>query len=367
MNPLTRLVADTLAAPLDAARRHAAAGGRVVGHWSANVPTELLLGAGAFPLHLPWFPAGATPLADRYVEPLFDRGLRAAFEQWLGGALDFLDAIVLPRSLDSAQRIYYYAEELRRTGLLRGPAVHLYDVQQIPRASSADFTLRRTRELAAALGVSASDLARAVRGMNRRRRLFARLAQRQREGRLPEPSFAAAALRAAQFAPFDAFDAALEAWLESAPGDVLPAWTRGVVLAGSAPPDEALHRAVGAGGGMVLAEAHLGAAHRHGPELDETADPLEAIAHAQHALVPSMRRFGLALGQAVQLARECGAGGAVLWLTEEDEAYAWQVPAALQAADVAGLKVLALTRQAWQPEAATTERIAEFVRREIGR
>jgi hypothetical protein len=138
------------------------------------------------------------------------------------------------------------------------------------------------------------------------------------------------------------------------------------VLAGSAPPGEALHHAVAAGGAMVLAEWHLGAAHRHGPEIAGTPDPFAGVAAAQHRDVPSMRRFGQALDHAVRIAQDCGATGLLLWLTEEDEAYAWQVPALIKRAADAGLRLLPLVRQPWQLDDATGSRIAAFARGETG-
>ena len=42
--------------------------------------------------------------------------MRSIAEQWLTGELDFLDAVVFPRSDDSAQRLYYYLCELQRRG-----------------------------------------------------------------------------------------------------------------------------------------------------------------------------------------------------------------------------------------------------------
>jgi len=81
MSRLEALVAATLADPLAAARAHAAGGGRVIGYYTCNVPVELILAAGAFPLHLPHRTDGRTPRADVYMEPLLDRALRSAFDR----------------------------------------------------------------------------------------------------------------------------------------------------------------------------------------------------------------------------------------------------------------------------------------------
>jgi benzoyl-CoA reductase/2-hydroxyglutaryl-CoA dehydratase subunit BcrC/BadD/HgdB len=123
-------------APFDAARTFKAAGGKVVGYLSNNVPVELIHAAGAFPLQLVARP-GPTPTADKYMEDLFDPVVRSVFDQALTGALDFVDLIVLPRSNDSFQRLYYYLSEIQRTGAASTPEATLYDVQMLPTASSA--------------------------------------------------------------------------------------------------------------------------------------------------------------------------------------------------------------------------------------
>ena len=66
--------------PLAAARAHKAGGGRVVGFMSNNVPVELIHAAGCFPLQLPPAPREPTPLADAYMEVLFDPLVRSVFE-----------------------------------------------------------------------------------------------------------------------------------------------------------------------------------------------------------------------------------------------------------------------------------------------
>jgi hypothetical protein len=60
MNPLSEHVERLLADPLGVGRHHAAEGRRIIGVTSSDIPVELILAAGAFPLALPC-ETGATP------------------------------------------------------------------------------------------------------------------------------------------------------------------------------------------------------------------------------------------------------------------------------------------------------------------
>lgn len=359
MNALESLVGATLGDPLAAARAHAAVGGRVIGYVSCNVPIELILAAGAFPLHLPHTLAAETSLADRYMEPLFDRSIRSIFERWLAGDFGFVESIVLPRSLDSAQRAYYYAEELRRRGRLGGPPALLFDLQKVPRASSEAYSVRATVELAAALGAPRERLTDAIERINARRGALAAFDARRRSDSVPSGAFVAAVLRAALYAEPEAFDLALAAWLQEPPRPAA-ARTR-ILFAGSVPPDERLHEAIDAGGGLVTGETHMLGMDRHGPAIDARGDPLGAIGRAYHRHTPSVRDFTQRLEQ--------GLGdpglvpqGIVLWLCEEEEALVWQVPALTKHAAATGLPLLTLTRQDWLAGAGTLAAITQFVR-----
>lgn len=363
---LERLVDATLADPLAAARDHAARGGRVIGYATCGVPVEIIEGAGAFPLHLPWNVDAPTPRADRYMESLFERGLRSAFDRWLAGDFAFLDAVVLPRTHDTAQRIYYYADELLRTGELSGPRPLLFDLQKIPRESSVRYGVAAARRLCAELGVNEALLPPAIERANRRRAAFAMLAERTARGEF-HAAWTARVLRAALHADPRTFDDALADALAvpSQPERISPR----ILLAGSVPPDERLHRAIDAGGGVLAAEATLFGAARHGRAIEPPTvaagapvpDAIERVVRAYHAGVPSIRDFAPWIGDALD-AVEGRADGIVLWLVEEDEGLVWQVPKLLARAREASVPVLELQRQEWGASADTTARIAAFVR-----
>lgn len=357
MSRLEALVAATLADPLAAARAHAASGGRVIGYYTCNVPVELILAAGAFPLHLPHLTDGQTPRADRYMEPLFDRALRSVFDRWLVGEFAFVDSVVLPRSQDSAQRVYYYVTELIRTGEISGPQARLFDLLKVPRAASESYTLRSTRSIAADLGATPGPLTGAIERMNVRRNLLAGLTRQAAEARTPDGGFVTRVLATGLHAEPQAFDDALAEWLDMPTRSA----RRGprIALLGSTPPDERLHTIIEEGGGVVTGEHHLLGPGRHGPAIAAGSDPFVALSMSYHAHVATVRDFGKPLDEA--LAQWPNLDGAIMWLTEEDDALAWQAPGLVRAARAIGLPLLALTRQDWLVTESSRTAILEFV------
>ena len=200
MLDLNAVVDEALVDPLKAARTHRDAGGRVVGFVGPDVPVELILAAGSFPLQLPATAQGTGSIGDAYFEPSFAPAVRSIAEQWLAGAFDFIDAVVLARTDDSAQRLFYYMSELHRLGRISGPKPLLYDLAKIQRDTSAQHSLAATRTLADTLGVNEDALCHAIDKRNRRRRLFAEADRARRSDAPPRGSTIARILRAADTA-----------------------------------------------------------------------------------------------------------------------------------------------------------------------
>jgi hypothetical protein len=86
-----------------------------------------------------------------------------------------------------------------------------------------------------------------------------------------------------------------------------------------------------------------------------------ALARSYHARVATVRDFGKPLDEA--LAQWPDFDGAIMWLTEEDDALAWQAPGLGRAARDRGLPMLALTRQDWLLSESSRTLILEFVDR----
>ncbi len=355
---LETLVADLLREPLAAARAHRQAGGRVIGYVGAEVPVELIIAAGAYPLCLPSFADRATPAAGQYLESSFAPAVSSITEQYLQGELDFLDAIILPRSNDSAQRVYYYLCELQRTGLKRGPALLIYDLAKIPRDTSSSHSQQATQQLAGQLAVDMAALPAAIAQRNRRRRLIADLMQLRHSTASVSGTFAEQLSRAADLCSADQFDSALQVWLAQPHDGMLGPR---LLLAGSAPPDERLHRAVESAGGNVVAE--LGEHRSCVVALPVVAANGGYAALAQHyqQLTCGPRAFVDRAAQLLDAARAARVDGVILWLIEQEEALIWDLPAQRDALQAAGVPLLSLVRRSWNADDGALDDITKFV------
>jgi hypothetical protein len=140
-----------------------------------------------------------------------------------------------------------------------------------------------------------------------------------------------------------------------------------VLLAGSVPPDDRLHRAIEAAGADVVGEAHVFDSGRLGPQCPVDAESPER-ALASHLLKVSIAPRAM-IGRAervVERAVAARANTVVIWLTREDEALAWQVPALRNALAAAGLPALVLAAADWRCDDQTLERVNVFLE-EYGR
>lgn len=347
-----------------AARARKARGGKVVGYLTNTSPTELIAAAGAFPLQLA-AGADATPLADRYMEDLFDPIVRAVFEGLLAGRYDFVDAVVLPRTSDSVQRLYYYLCEVRRMGEARVPEPLLFDLLHTPWYSSAEYNFSRIGELKSALArvtgtaVTEAGLSAAISDSNARRAAMRDLVVLRREGRVSGvQANSVFAAKGAMAGP--AFDAAL-AQVLAAPGPVSQAPR--IVLAGSPLDTRALHALVEAAGGRVVGDFHEFGEPMIGPDVEAGGDPLRALMAHYHRDVASSRTFPQSPRPLADFAQACGAAGVIFNFYAEEEALTWEYPAQRRALEAHGIATICFEGQAHHPDAAAlAPLLANFIR-----
>lgn len=354
MSMLTDHVAALLADPYSDGRAAASAGQRVIGYVGPDVPVELILAAGALPLRLSGTLDAEAPHADRFVERAFMPEIRSIAAQWLAGALDFLSAVVLPRSDDSAQRLYYYMCELQRVRKCAGPVPLIYDVASIGRQSSLEHTIAATTQLALSIGMRANALPEAVDRMSRRAALLGRLTSASVAG-----SSANRTARALHYSWQPSLEGEVQAWLDH--GATSSPAARRVLLVGNSAPDDRLHVALESADVTVVREL----THSkwfplpHEPPAVR-ADSIEAVAARYHARLTLAQSLAQSPELLVSEARAVRADGVVIWAIEEDETLPWVLPAHLRALASAAVPTLSLTRQQWRAGPDTLRTIAEF-------
>lgn len=350
------LIAERSSSPFNAARAEHARGRRVVGYIGDDIPVELILAADALPLRLSGIPQ-ATPLADRYLESSFGPSARSLLQTWLSGDLDFLDAIVFPRSNDTAQRLYYYVCELQRRAIHQGPRSLIYDLARVNRDTSREHTIAATRSLASQLESSAARLDAAVARITDRAALLRKLAHLRAADAALAGSDALRLWRVLQQDWTKAFEKDARDWIESS---ARIANQPRLLLAGSTPPDERFHSSVESAGANIVDEffdeAPVHASIRWaagGKSLDDIADAYRSARSTAMTLLHNPDIL-------VQRARSVGAAGVVLWFIEQDEGIVWEVPRQIERLRQAGIETLVLTRQPWAADADCLARVQAF-------
>jgi hypothetical protein len=322
-----------------------------IGFVGPDVPIEVLLASGRAFGHLPWSADEQTPFADRWLESSFPFWARSILEQWNARVFDALEAVVFSRADDASQRLYYYVRELQRRDLLPGPEPLMFDIAHVQRESSIEHTAAAISRLCSALAVEPGGLTAAITRANGLRETLARLeADRLSHGSLHE-RLARAALWSDPTQWIDEF--------------VVPepdAFRQRVLLAGSVPPDDRIHHAVEAAGASVIAEAHVFGLGRLGPEVCVGAlSPEAALARQLRIASVSPRAVIDRAEWIVDRARAARAAAVIIWLTREDEALAWHVPAQRSALAAAGLATLVLPAAHWRADDRALDLVAEFV------
>jgi len=359
MSAFDNRVADALRDPLARARTHAERGGKVIGFVGAEIPVELIVASGAYPVRLAGAVGVKTDTADQYLESTFMPDVRSIAEQYLRGALNFMHSIILPRSNDSAQRLYYYLSDLRTRQFRAAPVPLIFDLAKIPRDSSRLHSRHAAQRLAAEIGVLSSALPGAIRQRNRRRELFLSAAQMRRRHTGVRGSVMDRIFRSADLCDADEFDCDFAEWLSMA--ELAGSGPR-LLLIGSTPPDERLHRAVEEGGGNVVSEGDAYAARSVSPPLIPADGSVDAIADHYHALQVSTRAFIDRAAAIKNLAESVAANGVIIWLIEEEDALIWDLPAELSALQASGIATLRLVRRRWDLSDGALEEIKTFTR-----
>lgn len=337
-------VAAVLKAPLGALGRDG------LGFVGPDVSIELLLASGRAFGHLPWNAAAATPFADQWLESSFPGWSRSILQQWHEGALDGLYAVIFSRTDDASQRLYYYVRELQRRGLLKGPRPLVQDLALVPRESSFEHSAAAVASLARELGIDDPALRD---GIARADALRSTLDDLQRH-RGADGVFFERLARAALWS--DATQ-----WIGTVMKPAAAPVASRVLLAGSVPPDESLHRVVDDAGACIVAETHVHGLGRLGLPLAATeASPARHVARQLIATATGPRAFLDRAQWIVKQARDARAAAVILWLTREDEGLAWHVPAMRHALAAANLPALVLPATSWRADDGALQAIAGF-------
>jgi benzoyl-CoA reductase/2-hydroxyglutaryl-CoA dehydratase subunit BcrC/BadD/HgdB len=249
-----------------------------------SVPAEIVHAAGFAPI-VARGRAAPTPAADRVLEPeLFPSRLRQLVDAALTGGLAGVAAVVLPRTSDADYKCYLYLRELVRRGVVGGlPPLLLFDLLHSDGADAQAYDADRTRDLAQRLAslagrrLSRDDVRAAIASANRARAAAGRLDAL----RSPAPRIAGREALPLTGAFWQIEPERYAALATAAAGELAggPALAGPRVLLAGAPVDStALHTAIEAEGGVVVAELSPFGTCGLRVEVEASADPFAALA-----------------------------------------------------------------------------------------
>jgi benzoyl-CoA reductase/2-hydroxyglutaryl-CoA dehydratase subunit BcrC/BadD/HgdB len=348
---LRRAVTDRLAAAREAHR----AGVGVVGLIGNTIPVEFVLATGRLPVLIAPDVGQPTPTADLYMEDSIAPETRSLFEQAVQGAYEFLELLVLSRPY---ARLYYYLKEVYRLG--RGPKIpplHIYDLMHSRRQAVRAYNWGRTEALLQRLErlagreITDSQLWAAVALTNHTRALQRRLLEQRWPGAVSGVE-AMQALGAGYFLAPDAYAEALRAYLATpVPDPALRDRPRLLVMTAEPLSHVALHRALEAAGGLVVAEDDWWGARAPGQDVPPAGSAREAIFHkywldtASPAVYPAEAREAWFKQAAVRPEID----GVIFYLPPSDHQLGWDYPRLKAWLDDHGKPSLVLRSDVAQP------------------
>ena len=298
-----------------------------VGITSNTVPWEILRAAGHSPQLLEQDP-GPTPIADRFMEDVFDHRIRVIFDRLCSGAWSGLHMVVIPRTSEQEHKLYLYLREAARAyfpGVI--PELYVYNLLHTRTPESYSYGLERTHQMARDFAVTESALCEAIAESNHARAVVRQIHQTRRDGLL-EGSAAVELIRGfyteARSTFADRVSAQLDAW------GVPVAGNRPRILIKGAPLDGAsLHRVVEDSGGYVIAEDDWRGSRAAGDrDVPTDSDPVTAI-FEKYFYDEMSPRVQPSSDRDAWFQREIGTGhadGVLFHIPLEDDVVGWDYP-----------------------------------------
>jgi benzoyl-CoA reductase/2-hydroxyglutaryl-CoA dehydratase subunit BcrC/BadD/HgdB len=329
---------------LDQARAAQARGQIVVGYAGLDVPEELILAAGMVPLRLE-----ADVLATTANVADFGAGghpvLRSLVDRLLGGPYEFIDHLVVSTMPRNLAALTVLIRELHgNDARFARFAVHQLDLLHSDSASAGDYNLAGLRSLALQLeqwSGQRSDEARlhaAIALCNETRRLLQEFARLRAQGDHLDGVVALQLYACAQGAERESFNVQLRDWLR---GDALRSRAERprIVYSGTATGTTALYAAIEAQGLYIVDDDQDFGARGAGPQVDEHAEPLPALALAYAQRAPAAAGWPTQARRdyLLQQLERCRPDGVLFYNAAYDHPPAWDYPLLRAAVDAAGI------------------------------
>ncbi len=362
-----------------AARRWKAAGGRVVGYLCDNVPEELIIAAGFFPLRVAGAPEQNLDSVRTHVDRLYppDVAARPVFvdsllARMLDGAYDVLDYLIVPHNRNAIQAIYRQLQDAKREHpSLRIPTLHYLDKAWSPyfvaETYNRDriFKLREQLEAWAGKPIDASALRAVIDVCNESRALLREIAPL----RTAEPSRLSGVDALAIFGS-SMFVAKAEhnGWLKAllAQREALPTRDGARVFLGGSPFDHSqFYALVESLGATIVAEDHCWGARICDRPVKTSLEPMLALAERFHCRPACSILFPIerTIQASVERAQHARANASIFYAMAGDGSQNWETPDQVARLRACGIPALHLRNQPYACDSndALREQVATFL------
>ncbi len=293
MKELDRFMEITKATYNDTMKQWKEGGGRIVGYFCTNVPEELVMAAGMLPYRLRAPESRDTSEADRYTTYLNCTYCRHVVDDALLGNYDFLDGFVGSNGCDQMRRV----SDIFRAVQFKEPAekdeffLEYVGAPRVPmdEASLAyykDEIIRMKEQLETFFEVEITEekLKEAIREVNESRRLLHELYALRKAEQPPITGAEALSVTVAYTCmPKDLFNQEMKSLLEAL-GDrkAAPDHKKRLFLYGSELDDPDWIKVIEDQGALVVADGSCFGGRMFWDYVDESGDPMEALAKRYH-------------------------------------------------------------------------------------
>ena len=334
---------------------------RAVGWIGLDVPLELVEAAGFIAIHVTADPGAPSPSAEPYGEGLGNPRLRALAGAVIELADEGLERLLVATTPAWGFSLYGFLVSLQRAGAaLQGLHITavdvLHDRSPADHAHTIDLFGRLSAELTGGAGPDPAALATAIADRNTIRERLSILEGHRRARQLS--GVEALSIHAeGDVLGAQAWLARLDATLAAVAGrSPLPG--RPVVVSGSPETAARTYRAYEAHGLLVVGDDHDAGSRAISPRVDETANPLAALAERYRARTPEPSGWTTAASNDAlsALVSRQGAEAVIFDIPLYDHPAAWDFPKKRAALEAAGVDWALMPPDAFRdPEAAARQ------------
>lgn len=349
-------------------------GKKGIGIIGDDVPEEVLVAAGLFPIRVSGF-YGNRPNADEYLEMSFGALWRGLFESVMNGSYaDLFDRLVFSNSSDMIQKLYHYLNVIRTNEPWRNlPQMEMVDYtlmvkdyrSQERNVSVTEKFIARVEEWTGSK-ITGEDLQNAIRLCNAHKQALRDFSALRygKESRVLGSEAMTVIVGSFFFEKNQAIEL-IRAVTEDA-RDWQMCALKPVFYTGSMQETTEVYDLMESSGLNIVSEDKIFGDRYSDVDTDASIAPARAISARYQLRFPSSERGFIAERARTipERVAEVGAEGMVLFMNHNDESYIWDLPKQKIRLDEMGIPILSIEQQYW-PLVDKTElrkRFAEFAK-----